>query len=53
MDKVEGLLMKNKVKEKIYPGWMCVPALGIYTLFYIVPIAAAFFFPLPIGIWTG
>ena len=44
MDKVEGLLMKNKVKEKIYPGWMCVPALGIYTLFYIVPIAAAFFF---------
>ena len=44
MDTVEGLLMKNKVKEKIYPGWMCVPALGIYTLFYIVPIAAAFFF---------
>ena len=36
--------MKNKVKEKIYPSWMCVPALGIYTLFYIVPIAAAFFF---------
>lgn len=36
--------MKNRVKEKIYPGWMCIPAIGVYTLFYIVPIVSAFFF---------
>lgn len=36
--------MKNNVKRKIYPGWMCGPAIGIYSLFYIVPIIIAFLF---------
>lgn len=36
--------MKNNIKRKLYPGWMCLPAVGIYTVFYIVPIVIAFLF---------
>lgn len=36
--------MNHKVKEKIYPGWMCAPAFGIYTVFYVVPLVIALLF---------
>ncbi len=36
--------MKNNITKKLYPGWMCIPAIVVYSLFYIVPILMAFFF---------
>ena len=37
--------MKKNIKRKLYPGWMCLPVpVGIYTVFYIVPIVIAFLF---------
>lgn len=34
--------MKRKKSE--YPFWLCIPAGAIYTMFFILPIIAAFFF---------
>lgn len=39
-------MKKNRdvIKARLYPGWMCIPAAGIYTVFYIAPIVIAFLF---------
>ena len=36
--------MKNNVQKKMYPGWMCIPAIGVYSIFYVLPIILAFLF---------
>ena len=36
--------MNQKLKNKIYPLWMSFPACIVYTIFFIVPIFAAFFY---------
>lgn len=37
-------MKKHTKKKNLYSGWMCMPAIGVYTLFYIVPIVIAFAF---------
>lgn len=36
--------MGNSRLNKVYPFWLGFPAAAIYTLFFVVPIIAAFFF---------
>lgn len=34
--------MKHKMQDKAYPLWLSIPGILIYTVFFIVPIIAAF-----------
>lgn len=36
--------MNQKLKNRIYPLWMSMPACIIYTVFFVLPILAAFFY---------
>lgn len=43
----------TKKKKSIYPLWVILPAIVIYTIFSVVPIVISLYALSQIGIWDG